>query len=402
MGLDLERLRADTPGRAETAFFDSAGSSLPPRPVLDTQIAHLRREAEIGGYRAAGERAEDLADVAAALGELIGAAPGSIALSDSATRAWADFFYAVPLRPGDRIAVSHVDYATNAVAALQRARAVGAEIVVLPSDAEGRTDVEALDAVLDERVALVSLVHVPTQSGLVEPVAEIAAKARAVGASVLLDACQSIGQIPVDAAALGVDAISGTGRKWLRGPRGTGFLHVRQALLETMEPRSVDLHSAQWTALDAYELAPDARRFETWECDIAARLGLGAAARYLLDLGPEQVYAELAARARAIRDALAGLPGVTLRDPAGGPVGAIVTLTIDGVDAVAARAELAARGVTVGASVASSARRDLGGRDLPAVLRISGHAFVTDDDTDRLLTGIAELARRPRGGPRTG
>ncbi|KXP08349.1 aminotransferase class V [Tsukamurella pulmonis] len=394
MGLDLERVRADTPGRVETAFFDSAGSSLPPRPVLETVLAHLRREAQVGGYRAAGERADDLADVKIALGALIGVPPASVALSDSATRAWSDFFYAVPLRAGDRIAVSHIDYATNAVATLQRARAVGAEIVVLPSDAQGRTDVEAVDAVLDERVALVSLVHVPTQSGLVEPIAAIAAKARAVGARVLLDACQSIGQIPVDAAALGVDAISGTGRKWLRGPRGTGFLHVREELLSTLEPRSLDLHSAQWTSTDTYELAQDARRFETWECDVAARLGLGHAVRYLLDLGPEQVFAELSRRAAAIREALAELPGVTVRDPDDGPVGAIVTLTIDGVDPVAARAELAARGVTVGASSASSARRDLGARALPAVLRISAHAFVNDEDTDRLLTELAALARR--------
>ncbi len=411
MPLDLRRIRADTPGAAATAFFDSAGSSLPPTPVLDTVIDHLRREAEVGGYRAAAERAGDLAAVKAAIGALIGAPDESIALSDSATRSWSDVFYAVPVRPGDRIAVTGVDYATNAIAALQRARAAGAEVIALPTDADGRTDLERLDEVLDERVALVSLVHVPTNSGLVEPVRAIADRAHAVGATVVLDACQSVGQVRVDVAELGVDALSATGRKWLRGPRGTGFLYVRPGLLEALEPRSLDLHSAAWTATDDYEIAGDARRFETWEADVAARLGLGTAVSYLLDLGPDDVFAEIARRAADIRTRLAKLPGVRVRDPKRGQVGGIVSFTVDEASAATGtahgasaatgtthnlapadvRTALAARGVTVGASGRSSTLRDMSARGLDAVVRVSAHCFVSDDDVDRLLDGVARL-----------
>ncbi|GAA4383339.1 aminotransferase class V-fold PLP-dependent enzyme [Tsukamurella soli] len=396
MALDLHRIRAETPGCHDLAFFDSAGSSLPPAPVLDTVIGHLRREAEVGGYRAAAERAADLAAVKDAIGALIGAPAGTIALSDSATRAWCDFFYAVPLRAGQRIVVTGVDYASNAIAALQRARAAGAEVVVLPSDADGRVDLDALDAVLDERVALVSLVHVPTNSGLVAPVREIADRAHAVGAPVLLDACQSVGQVTVDARELGVDALTATGRKWLRGPRGTGFLYVRPELIERIEPRSLDLHSAQWVAEGEYCVASDAARFETWEADVAARLGLGAAVRYLLELGPDHVFAAITRRAAGIRERLAALPAVTVRDPVGGALGGIVSFTVDGVDPDRVQAALFDRGVVVSVTRRGSTLRDMTARGLTAAVRASAHAFVSDVDVDRLVDGIVGLDVRPR------
>lgn len=159
--LDLQAARRDTPGCFDRVFLDSAGSSLPPTPVLDTMLAHLRREAEVGGYVAADERLDDLTAVKTSLGRLFDVPETSIALSDGASRAWTSFFYAVPLRPGDRILISQAEYAANAIAALQRARATGATVEVVPSDPSGRLDVEALEGMLDERVRLVSVVHAP-------------------------------------------------------------------------------------------------------------------------------------------------------------------------------------------------------------------------------------------------
>ncbi|MEU8896388.1 aminotransferase class V-fold PLP-dependent enzyme [Nocardia sp. NPDC048505] len=391
--LDESRVRADTPGCGPDSgqvFLDSAGSSLPPRVVLDTVIAHLRREAEVGGYRAANERLDDLAAVKTAIGTLINADPGTIALSDSATRAWADFFYSVPLRPGDRILLSGSDYASNGIAALQRARATGAEVVRIPADPTGQIDLEAMAELVDERVKLVSILHVPTNGGLVNPAAEATRIAHSVGALVLLDACQSAGQLPLDTRELGVDALSVTGRKWLRGPRGTGFLYVRPELAETMEPQRLDLHSAQWTAPDSYQLASGAARFEFWECDVAGRLGLGAAVRYLLDLGPEQVYAAVAARAEHLRKSLPELPGVTVRD-LGARHSGIVSFTVDGVAAVEVRDRLAAQDITVTVSHASSTLLDMTDRGLDAVVRASPHCFVSFDELDRFLAAVAEL-----------
>lgn len=391
--MDLAAIRADTPGLASgQVFLDSAGSSLSPRVVTDTVIAHLRREAEIGGYRAANERLGDLAAVKTSIASLIGATPETIALSDSASRSWADFAYAVALRPGDRILISGADYASNAIAALQRAGRTGAVVEHIPSDDTGRLDTDALAAMLDERVKLVSLQHAPTNGGLVNPVGEATRVAHEAGALVLLDACQSIGQLPIDVGALGVDALSATGRKWLRGPRGTGFLYVRDELARTMEPGRLDLHSAQWVSPNEYRLAPDASRFEFWECDVAARLGLGAAVDYLLALGPEEVYAAVADRAGYLRKALPGVPGVTVRD-LGTEHSGIVSFTVDGHEPLELRDRLAEHAVTVTVSHAGSTLLDMTTRGLPAIVRASPHYFVDTDDLDRFVAALAEVTR---------
>ncbi|WP_216893824.1 aminotransferase class V-fold PLP-dependent enzyme [Nocardia alni] len=396
--LDLTRLRADIPAYDNITgptpiFLDSAGSSLPPRPVLDAVTGHLRREAEIGGYRAANERLDHLDSVKSAIGALINTAPSTIALSDSATRSWSDFFYAVPLAPGDRILISGADYASNAIAALQRAQTTGAVVEQIPSDDTGQLDVDALAAMIDERVKLVSLVHAPTNGGLLNPVAEATRVAHRVGALVLLDACQSIGQVRLDVAGLDVDALSATGRKWLRAPRGTGFLYVRPELAATMEPTRLDLHSAAWTGPHEYRLAADASRFEFWECDVAARLGLGAAVRYLLDLGPDTVYEAISANAERLRKNLAQIPDVAVRDLGDRHTG-IVSFTIEGRIPVDIRDELLAQDITVTVSHRSSTLLDMSARRLDSVVRASPHCFVTADELDRFTEAIAVIATR--------
>jgi selenocysteine lyase/cysteine desulfurase len=389
--VDEQRVRDDTPGvGAGAVFLDSAGSSLPPRVVTETVIAHLRREAEIGGYRAANERLADLAGVKDAIATLLNTTPDTIALNDSATRGWSDFFYAVPLHPGDRILLSGADYASNAIAALQRARATGARVEQIPSDDVGRIDLDALAAMMDDRVRLVSLLHVPTNGGLVNPVAAAARIAREAGAFVLLDACQSAGQLPLDVAELGVDALSATGRKWLRGPRGTGFLYLRPELAAAMEPGRLDLHSAQWTGPQEYRMAPDASRFEFWEHDVAARLGLGAAVRYLLELGPEEVYAAVAESAEYLRGALGDLPAVTVRD-LGVEHSGIVSFTVAGTAPVEVRDRLLGKDITVTVSHRGSTLLDMSARGLDSVVRASPHCFVSRDELDRFIGAVSAL-----------
>lgn len=388
--IDLDRIRRDTPGCLDKVFLDSAGSSLPPEAVVGTVTDHLRREAQIGGYGAANERLGDLAAVKSSVAELIGASSPSIALSDSATRSWTDFFYAVPLAPGDRVLVSEVEYASNAIAALQRARATGATVEVIPSDSDGQLDVSALEQLLDERVRIVSLVHAPTNGGLVNPVRAVADLAHRYGALVLLDACQSVGQLRVDVAELGVDALSATGRKWLRGPRGTGFLYVNPDILEALEPAALDLHSAEWTSSDAYTMAPDASRFEFWECDVAARLGLGAAIRYLLDLDPAAVYAAVTDRAAYLREGLADRKGVTVHD-LGRTRSGIVSFTVAGVEPTTVRDRLASARITVSVSHRGSTLLDMSKRGLDAIVRASPHYFVSQADLDTFIDAVGSL-----------
>ncbi|HWM05254.1 MAG TPA: aminotransferase class V-fold PLP-dependent enzyme [Actinophytocola sp.] len=385
--IDLAAVRADTPACHRSVFLDSAGSSLPPVQVLDEVINHLHREAEVGGYRAAAERREDLEAGYGLLASLLDCEPDEVAFTDSATRSWLAAFDAVPLGAGDRILVTQVEYAGNAVPLLRRAEEVGATVEPVPSDATGAVDVEALRAMLDERVKLVSLVHVPTNGGLVNPVAPVVAAAHEVGALVLLDACQSTGQVPVRASELGADIISGTGRKWLRGPRGTGFLFVRKEVLARLRPRQVDLHSGTWQAPDKYELRDDARVFELWEASIADRLGLIAALRYALELGVDEITAAVRERADHLRVALATLPGVTVQDLGTDRCG-IVSFTVDGVPADEVEAGLAAKGVTVSTTGVRSTQYDMSSRALPEVVRMSPHYFISPGQLDEAVAAL--------------
>jgi cysteine desulfurase/selenocysteine lyase len=231
--IDVARARADTPGVEGLAHLNNAGAALPPQPVLDAVIDHLRREAEIGGYEAADERGDSVEHTYDAIARLIGARRDEIAIVENATRAWDMAFYALELREGDRVLTTNAEYASNYIPMRQVADRTGAAVVVVPDDEHGQVDVERLAAMLDERVKLVSLVHVPSQGGLVQPAAAVGAACRAAGVPLLLDACQSIGQMPVDVEEIGCDMLSATGRKFLRGPRGTGFLYVRRCSTST-------------------------------------------------------------------------------------------------------------------------------------------------------------------------
>jgi selenocysteine lyase/cysteine desulfurase len=388
---DLARARADTPACERVLHLNNAGAALPPQPVLDAVVGHLRLEAEIGGYEAAERVAERVEAAYGAIARLLNCAPDEIALIENATRAWDMAFYGLKLSAGQRILTAEAEYASNVIAFQQVSRRTGAEVLVVPNDRHGQLSVPDLEALIDERTALIAVTHVPTNGGLVNPAAEIGAVARRHGVPFLLDACQSVGQLPVDVAAIGCDMLSATGRKYLRGPRGTGFLYVRRSWIEQLEPPFLDLHAAVPTGLDSYRIRGDARRFENWESYVAGRLGLGVAVEYALELGLGTIAARIADLAERLRRGLSAIPGVAVHDQGLVRCG-LVTFTKDGEAPDAIRQRLAARAVNVSVSRADHARRNMMSRGLAAVVRASVHYYNSEAEIDRFCHLLAERA----------
>jgi cysteine desulfurase/selenocysteine lyase len=380
MTIDVARARADTPGCVEVAHFNNAGAALAPSVVTDAVIEHLRLEARIGGYEAASREAHRVAHAYEAIARLLGCSTAEVALVENATRAWDMVFYAFRFRSGDRILTARAEYQSNMIAMLQVAARTGVRVEVIDDDEHGQVDVERLERRMDDDVRLVAITHVPTDNGLVNPAVEIGRITRAAGVPFLLDACQSVGQMPIDVGELGCDMLAATGRKFLRGPRGTGFLYVTESLITELEPPMLDLHSARLVAPDVFEIRSDARRFETWESDVATRIGLGVAVDYANSWGLAAIEARVVPLAAELRRALATVPGVVVRDRGARRCG-IVTFTVDGVPAADVRQRLRAAGVNT--SVAAE-----------ELVRASVHYYNTDDELDRLVLEVDSIARR--------
>jgi len=359
--------------------FNNAGAALPADCVLDTVLNHLRLEASIGGYEAAARAALAIERTYTAVARLLNAQPDEIALVESATRAWDMAFYAIPFARGDRILTARAEYASNVIALLQVAARTGAEVEVIPDDESGQLSVEALREAIDDRVKLIAMTHVPTDSGLGNPAVEVGQVARQAGALYLLDACQSAGQMPLDVQAIGCDMLSATGRKFLRGPRGTGFLYIRRSLVEQLEPPLLDLHAATLTGPDTYVVRPDARRFEAWENNFAGQIGLGVAVDYALDWGLEAIRQRVFGLAAQLRGGLAGLAGVTVHDRGREQCG-IVTFSVEGRSAEDITAALAAQGMNVWV--------------VSRLVRASVHYYNTRAEVERFCEQVWRLSAR--------
>lgn len=384
----VERLRAETPGCREVIHFNNAGAALMPQPVLDATIGHLELESRIGGYEAADLAAERIEGVYHSVARLIGADPSEIAIVENATRAFDMAFYAIPFQPGDRILTSMSEYASNVISYLQVAERTGAVVEVVPNDEHGQLSVEALRNMIDDRVKLIALSHMPTNGGLIQPVEQIGQVAREAGVLYLIDACQTVGQIPVDVKAIGCDILSSTSRKYLRGPRGVGFLYVRKEIIEQLEPPFLDLHAASWVAPDRYEIRNDARRFENWESNIAGKLGMGAAADYAMKVGVEAGAARLRTLAEMLRERIQALPGGGVHD-LGLNRGGIVTFTLEGTDAETIRQRLRAERINVTTSSIFSTRYDMTARGLQLMARASVHYYNTEDEIDQFIRVVS-------------
>lgn len=393
--MNIEQLRADTPAVAQLIHFNNAGAALMPAPVIETMTRHIQLEASLGGYEAAGRQSADLENVYGAIGRLINAQPDEIAVIENATRAWDMAFYSLPLQPGDVVLTSTTEYAGNYIPYLQIKPRRGIEIRVIPNDEHGQVSLSALTTMLeDDRVALISLPVIATNGGPVQPIEQIGAIARSAGVLFLLDACQGVGQMPIDVQKIGCHMLAATSRKYLRGPRGMGFLYVERSLCQNLEPAFLDLHAAALQSADTFTIRADARRFENWECNVAAKLGLGAAVEYALAQGIEPMWLRIQQLAGYLRQRLLEIPGVTPQDP-GLQKSGIVTFTHQNHSAAQVQQWLAGqeKRINVSTSTFRSTLLDMQQRDLLEVSRASVHAYNTEAEIDAMIAALRRLPR---------
>jgi selenocysteine lyase/cysteine desulfurase len=212
------------------------------------------------------------------------------------------------------------------------------------------------------------------------------------GALYIVDACQAVGQLPVDVGAIGCDALTATGRKWLRGPRGTGLLWVHEDVVPLCTPIGLDADNATLRGPDDVRVVGDARRFQEFEMSIAGLVGLAAALRHLREVGIDAIHARVTSLAERLRAELSRRQGVSVHDGSGARSG-IVTFTVEDHDPAAIVRAAAAAGITISVSTAPWAPLDLPAKRIESLVRVSPHVYNTDDELDRLLDVVDRLSR---------
>ncbi len=388
----VTRWRNDTPGCAYRAHFNNAGAALMPRSVTDAISAHLMLEQEIGGYEASDAAADRIADTYRAVASLIGARERNVAIVEHATMAFNQALAAFDFNPGDRIVVTRADYVSHQLTFLALAQRRGVEICHAADGQDGAVDPQSVHELASQpRCRLVSVCWMPTNSGLIQDVAAVGRVCEQLRVPYLVDACQAVGQETVDVGTIKCDFLTGTARKFLRGPRGIGFLYVSdRALDQGLYPWTIDMKGAVWSESGAFELADSARRFETWEFPYALVLGLGAAARYALAVGVDVAAARSRALATRLRRHLESVPDWRVLDE-GPNRSAIVAVQLGSSDVTRVVGRLRERGFNTSATFRRWAQFHMGRQGVESALRVSPHYYNTEDEVDRFVDVLRDV-----------
>ncbi|WP_349972133.1 aminotransferase class V-fold PLP-dependent enzyme [Pseudomonas caspiana] len=392
----VQALRAATPGCQRVIHFNHSGASLPSQATVTAMIAQMNREASQGPMEAAAQGETLLENARNTAARLINCAPSSIAFLGSGSAAWGMAFSALgPWRRGDRILVGRHEWGGN-LACMAQAFAAGASLEVIPCDENGAVSVPALEAMIDERVRLISLTWLPANGGLINPAAAIGAVAKRYGIPYFIDAGQALGQIGVDVQTLGCDVLKGACRKFLRGPRGTALLYIREGFVEKLQPPFVDVLSAPRKG-ESFTPRNDARRFETSEMSLTLIAGLNNALSEVEALGVGPIRQRIQHLASLLRERMTEVVGLKLQDCGAAPEqSGLVSFTLEGWDALEIKKELATKGINIGANGVAYTPLDMQARGLGNIARISVSHLNTESEIDTLLTALRAMSNGRR------
>lgn len=390
---EIQAFRAATKGTAERIHLNNAGAALPPDAVVNAMVDFLREEALYGGYETEAKYRAQLDHTHALIAQLIHAHPDEIALVENASAAWDIAFNGLDFKEGDEVITSEMEYASNVLGLLNAQKLYGIVIKVIPNDAAGNFPASALEAAITDRTKLIAVTHVPSTAGNVLPAAAIGEVARKHHIVYLLDACQSVGQMPVDVQAIGCDMLAVTGRKYLRGPRGSGFLYVRRQMLDKLKLLFFDGRTVSSMTQQGFVVREDARRFEWYEKNFAVVLGLQKAVEYALNIGIERIWQRIQHLVLLFRQYLRELDGITVHDQ-GDELCGIVTFSMSGVPAAEIKAKLAAQHINVNIGFAKSTLYYMNRKGLDGIVRASVHYYNTEEEIEKVCQELRAIGEQ--------
>lgn len=395
--IDVDALRDQTPGCHGTAFLNNAGAALPTQRTLDAMRSHLELESRVGGYRAADLVSEVLVNARAGLAQLVGGKGHEVALAVSDSAAWVKAIWGWMLggnvAKGDVVAVDRLSYHSHYAALMQLSELFGFEVVTIGAHTDGTVDLDSLSKLVsDRRVVLACITAIGTHSGNVNPMKQIGSTLKARRIPMFVDGCQALAHLEVDVREWGASVFTGTGRKWLRAPRGTGMLWIAEEIVEGFRPPGIDGVSTVWDAASGLTTQPGMAKFEEFEAPIAAQVGLASAVQQTLALGMRNIESRVSGLAFMLRSALTSIDGVEVHDTAARRCG-IVTFSVDGVAGDEVVAAASRRDASIGVSTANWAAIDMTAKGLREVVRVSPHIYNTDEEVSRVVEAVMSVAR---------
>lgn len=394
----IERFRNETIGCNHVNHLNNAGASLMPNVVTQSILEYIKLESEIGGYEAAALKANEIQQFYVQAGKLINCDASNIAFTASATDSYTRALSSIPFCKGDIILTDNDDFISNQIQFLSLQKRFGIRIVRIKNAAIGGVDLQDLEEKLFTlQPRLLAITHIPTNSGLVQPVKSIGEiysryeKIQNNKTWYIIDACQSAGQMKLDVEELKCDFLSITIRKFLRGPRGTGFLYISdKALKFGLEPLFIDMRGAEWIEKDEYKQQPDAKRFEDWEFAYALVLGSKAAIEYCINIGEDKIWQQIQLLSKYMRTRLSQIDRILVLDN-GPEVGGLVTFTVEGSQPQYIVAELLKRKINVVPSFRNFAVIDFDEKGVKWAIRASPHYYNTFEEIDLFIEAVKEI-----------